>query len=198
MKSSTILAALLIVIVMGACSSGGESNNQEPDAVAVPEAEPEIIATKAVCVWDQVSVRATPGPKGKWLTSISAGEILEYLGGDTTVTSDKKRTYTQVRLSDGTEGWSQKDFIIENGEVAVFLENNVIYKRPDLLTKSDKSFSQMDIVAIKSVQDDWVEVTGKRKEGTWLDSGWLKGSKLSKDATDVAVAKFGPCGFRRI
>ena len=188
------LASLTVILSFAvACGSGSEQANSDASSTdRTPEvAEPEVTSTTAICIWDQVSVRDTPDAKGKWLTSISVGEQLEYLGEDASDAQDDKKTYTKVKLTDGTEGWSRKDFIIPDGQVAVFLENNTIYRRPDLLTKTDDEFSQMDIIAITATQDDWVEVTGKREEGTWISTGWVKGNKLSKDATDVAVAKFG-------
>ena len=192
MNLKNFASLVLIVLFAFACGSGSENANAEAASEEeLTEESPIVTMTKAVCIWNEVSVRATPDAKGKWLTSISIGEALEYLGEDAPDAQDPKKTYTRVKLTDGTEGWSRKDFIIENGEVAVFLENNAIYKRPDLLTKTDHEFSQMDIVAIKSTQGDWVEVSGKRKEGTWITTGWVKGNKLSKKAEDVAVAKFG-------
>lgn len=192
MKRIKFFAFAAMSFFLFACGSGTEQSNADvAETEAVQKVKPEVTTTKAVCIWDEVSVRATADAKGKWLTSISKGEVLEYLGEDTPDAQDSKKTYAKVRLTDGTEGWSRKDFIIPDGEVAVFLENNTIYKRPDLLTKTDDEFSQMDIVAIQSMQGDWVEVIGKRKEGTWISTGWVKDNKLSKDATDVAVAKFG-------
>ncbi len=192
MKLTTCLSCTVILLSIFSCGSGSEQSDSEAKTSETEAIEtPEVTAVKAVCIWNEVSVRATPDAKGKWLTSMSIGEVVEYLGEDAPDAQDAKNTYAKVKLTDGAEGWSRKDFIIENGEVAVFLENNTIYKRPDLLTKTDDQFSQMDIVAIKSTQGDWAEVTGKRKEGTWISTGWVKGNKLSKDGADVAVAKFG-------
>ena len=187
-----ILVVASISIIMFSCGSGSEQSSADAaETTSTEPAEPEVVATKAVCIWDEVSVRATADAKGKWLTSISKGEVLEYLGEDAPDAQDAKKTYSKIKLTDGTEGWSRKDFIIPDGEVAVFLESNTIYRRPDLLTVTEDEFSQMDIVAVTTTQNDWVEVTGKRKEGTWISTGWVKGNKLSKDAVDVAVAKFG-------
>lgn len=192
MKFTKPFTLSLVATLLFACGSSTEKTNAEPVATTETEAaEPEKTTSKAVCIWDQVSVRASADAKGKWVTSISIGETLEYLGEEAPDAQDAEKMYAKVRLTDGTEGWSRKDFIIPDGEVAVFLENNTIYRRPDLLTKTEDEFSQMDIIAIKSTQDDWVEVTGKRKEGTWISTGWVKGNKLSREAADVAVAKFG-------
>ncbi|UII26845.1 hypothetical protein LVD15_26730 [Fulvivirga maritima] len=144
----------------------------------------------AVCVWDNISVRTEASSKAKWLTSLSLGESLTSLGNTAKDSLDNDREYTQVQLADGTEGWALSDFIIENAKVGVFLEDVFIYKRPDLLTKTDKKFTQMDIVAIKSTEGDWLEVVGKRTGAKWIQNGWVKKDNLSEKDIDVAVAKF--------
>ena len=104
--------------------------------------------------------------------------------------SDKNREYYKIQLNDGTEGWSVADFIIPEGKIGVFLEETFIYNRPDLLTKSDKMYERLDIIAVQNTQDDWQEIIGKRAEGKWIDSGWIKRGKLSFKAVDVAASKF--------
>lgn len=183
MKSHLYLTLPLALII--SCSPAAEQA-QELETVE----EIVLEETAAVCIWDKVSVRETPSAKGKWKTSISIGETLTYLGKEAVDSTDDKKYYN-VRLADNTEGWSVSDFIIPEGKVAVFIDQNDIYKRPDLLTKTDKKFSIMDIVAIKSTQGDWFEVVGKRSEGKWIESGWIKSGNTSQETLDVAVAKFG-------
>ena len=189
MKNLPII--IVIVLLLGCSSSGNQSSEMEATADEAEVTQAEVSETEAVCVWDKVSVRDSPTSKGKWLTSISIGETLTFLGQEAVDTLEKNRKYYKVRLADGTEGWSRNDFIIPEGKVGVFLEEKNMYKRPDLLTKTDNKFSQMDIVAIRSTQDDWYEITGKREEGNWIETGWVKGAGISQDAIDVAVAKFG-------
>ncbi|MCR9253404.1 MAG: SH3 domain-containing protein [bacterium] len=196
MKLQSILAIALPVFLFS-CGGGNttESSNTEESTETTETTEevveaPEAKVVDAVCIWDKVSVRATPDPKGKWLTSMSIGEKVTFLG-ETQVDSVDKKTYYKVKLADDTEGWSRSEFVIPEGTVAVFLKDTEIYKRPDLLTKAEKQYSQMDIVAVKSTQDDWLEVTGKRAEGKWIEKGWVKSGNISQDQIDVAVAKFG-------
>lgn len=172
--------ALPFALIIGCSPAAEEETAQE---IVLEEVE-------AVCIWDKVSVRETPSSKAKWKTSISIGESLTYLGKEE-LDSAEDKLYYNIRLADNTEGWSVADFIIPNGQVAVFVGQNDIYKRPDLLTKTNNKFSAMDIVAIKSTQGDWFEVIGKRSEGKWIDSGWVKSGNTSQEALDVAVAKFG-------
>lgn len=187
MKNLSILSLLLFLF---SCGSGSTDTGETTSEAAEAIEQPVVVESQAVCIWNEVSVRETPNSKGKWKTSMSVGEKITFLGETAVDSLAKNREYFKVRLADGTEGWSVSDFIVVDGTVAVFLTDKDIYKRPDLLTKSDKKFNQMDIVAIKSEQDDWLEVTGKRFEGKWIDTGWVKKGELSQESIDIAVAKF--------
>jgi uncharacterized protein YgiM (DUF1202 family) len=178
----------LSIFLLTACSQT-EKTATTDEAVEESEARAEggeasAQPLAAVCVWDNLSVRAEPNAKSKYITSISIGETLTLLGESAVDSTDNNRAYAKVSLADGKEGWAQSLLVIEGGMAAVFTDDVSIYKRPDLLTKSDKSFSQMDIVAIKSLQDDWAEVVGKR-------TGWVKKENLSPKPVDIAAAKFG-------
>ena len=178
------LTYVALALIFACSTSTNESTSDSEVTEEVVEEKP------AVCIWDNISVRETPTAKGKWLTSISLGESLTYLGLSAVDSSDKNREYYKIQLNDGTEGWSVADFIIPEGKIGVFLEETFIYNRPDLLTKSDKMYERLDIIAVQNTQDDWQEIIGKRAEGKWIDSGWIKRGKLSFKAVDVAASKF--------
>lgn len=188
MKLLKIAILSLLSGVLTFCSDSSKQSTS--DSSEVGEVSSETAEKPAVCVWDQISVRQEPASKSKWLTSISLGETLTSLGKTAIDSADKNREYVQVRLADGTEGWSIADFIIPEASVGVFLDENAIYKRPDLLTKTEDKFSQLDIVAVKSVEGEWMEVVGQRTGGKWLETGWVKEGNLSQKDIDVAVAKF--------
>ncbi|MBR11003.1 MAG: hypothetical protein CMP48_25400 [Rickettsiales bacterium] len=178
------LTYVALALIFACSTSTNESTSDSEVTEEVVEEKP------AVCIWDNISVRETPTAKGKWLTSISLGESLTYLGLSAVDSSDKNREYYKIQLNDGTEGWSVADFIIPEGKIGVFLEETFIYNRPDLLTKSDKMYERLDIIAVQNTQDDWQEIIGKRAEGKWIDRGWIKQGKLSFKAVDVAASKF--------
>ena len=171
---------------------GGTSSNESEETTDSLTVEEDTIQQvdelPAVSVWDNVSVRASADKEGKWLTSLSLGESLTFLGEEKT--SENDNTYVKVRLNDGTEGWSRTEFIVPEAEAAVFINDTDIYDRPDLLTKSERSFSQMDIVAVKQTKDQWAEVVGKPSDAKWLRSGWVKTNNLSYEDVDIAMAKF--------
>lgn len=145
----------------------------------------------AVCVWDKTPVKDSPEESGKWIASLNLGEKCIYLDDSKEInTGTKSIVYYKIQLQDGKEGWAQKDLIILNSRPAALVENAEIYSRPDLLTKTNNAFARMDIVAVKSTQNGFVEVTGKRKEGKWIESGWIKESNLTFENVDIAVAKF--------
>lgn len=190
-----LLIACLFALTFTGCKSDKESGEASAEQEATLSSEATANETEAVCIWDQISVRDLPSEKGKWLTSINLGEKVTYLGVKK-VDSVSERTYAKVRLSDGKEGWSLADFIIPEGRPAVFLHETEYYKRPDLMTKSGNSFLPMDIVAICSEQGDWVEVRGKRKDMTYLSSGWVKPENISTKEVDLAVAKYASAAIK--
>lgn len=196
----TLAYFFVLSLVLG-CSNSSQKTETTMNKESVSETpnkedEPSKTEVEAVCVWDEISVRSEPSRKSDWLTSINKGEKVTFLGEEAMDTSDKNRKYLKIRLTDGKEGWSLADFIIPEATGATFIAESTIYKRPDLLTKSDNSFSPMDIVAIKSIQDDWVEVVGKRADGTYLTTGWVKNASLSEKDIDIAVAKFASSALK--
>lgn len=186
---------ILMVILLAGCSApdgktGLEENDEPVSEIQKKETQEQGKEMAAVSIWDQVSVRETPDQKGKWLTSLSIGESLVFLGDRETDATDDNKEYMKIRLNDGKEGWTRSDFIVPEAQPGVFTQETYLYKRPDLLTKSDHAFSSMDIIAIMEVQDDWIKVRGKRSKGKWIDEGWVKISNLSSEAVDIATAKF--------
>ncbi|MDH5366878.1 MAG: hypothetical protein OEW67_07825 [Cyclobacteriaceae bacterium] len=188
LKKSFYFSLIISITCILGCTSNSEHTEEISD-----EASSEMITEKeskvslAVCVWDKVSVREAPGDKAKWVTSLSIGESLSYLNVDSIL---DKKTYSKVLLNDSKEGWTRKDFIVVDAKPAVVLGDVDLYSRPDLLTKTDKKFSMMDIISSVEQQDDWMKVRGKRDEGTWIEDGWVKAQHISFEPVDIATAKF--------
>lgn len=177
---------LAAVIAFSACKNKNKTATNESGEEIVIEQKGD-----AVCIWDKVSLKETPANDGKWLAAISLGEKVDFLDDEKEVTTgDKTVKYLKVELQDGKQGWVQSDFIVVNGKPAAVLQDAVIYSRPDLLTKTGKSFSRMDIIGVKAEQNGFVEVAGKRKDGKWIESGWIKPANITTTEIDVAVAKY--------
>lgn len=203
MKKQSLVYALTLAfasITMLGCESKSGSEAQvpgeEPTEINTEESAPAPEKMEAVCIWNNISVREEPSQKGKWLTSLSLGEQLTALN-ITAKDSIKDRDYVKVILKDGTEGWSISSFIVTNASGAAVRDEANIYKRPDLLTKTDEAFSPTDIVAVIETDGDWALVKGQRTGDTWIDEGWVKSDNLSHDAVDMAVAKFAKEAFAK-
>jgi len=162
-------------------STGTDENKTEKVEVATTKS--------AICLLDKLSIRESPSAKGKWITSMSLGENVVFTGEEITDGKSKK-LYYKVKLIDGKEGWTRATFLAVNGKVGAMLEAASVYKRPDLLTKTEKKYSVMDIIAVTETQGDWMKVKGKRAEGEYVEEGWIKSSNISNDEIDIATAKF--------
>jgi len=173
---------LIFIAILFSCKSKKSSKEKE---------EVITIIRNAVCIWNNIGLRETPSKDGKWITSLSIGEKCYYLEEEKEVNEENKIVkYLKIELKDGKSGWIQSDFIFVDGVPGVFINDAPIYNRPDLLTKTDKFFSKFDIVGIGRNQDDFYEVKGKRKNGKWIETGWVKKSNISLSDSDIALAKF--------
>lgn len=199
MKKTLLFVPLCSLMLFQSCQeTKDEQVTQTKQAAAVKEqaaqenAEAAEEIQEAVCVWDKTALRDSEGEKGKWLTALSLGEKVVFEGETKKVKEgSREREYHKVKLQDGKEGWVRGDLVIAGAKRAAVITTADIYSRSDLLTKTDKSFSQMDIVAVKGSQNGFVEVTGKRTDGKWLESGWIREGNVSYKDIDIAVAKYG-------
>lgn len=146
----------------------------------------------AVCVFDKAPLVDAPSRKeSKWLSSIALGEKVEFLGSKEKESSEgKDREYFKVKLVDGKEGWVQADFIALQSIPAVAVEKLEVYSRPDLSSITKKTYEPMDVVALGEVKGDWIAIIGKRKNGKWIESGWIKNNGYSNKENDIATAIF--------
>ena len=138
----------------------------------------------SVCIWDKGTLRAEPKSSGKWLSNMALGEKVIWTGAESIDSTDKNRKYYKLILSDGSEGWASEYVIVTNAQPAVAINKTAIYSRPDLLTVTDTEFEEMDIIAIVSSEDNWIEAIGKEKR----KKGWIQASAISTNDIDIAVA----------
>jgi|3_EtaG_2_1085321.scaffolds.fasta_scaffold42220_2 uncharacterized protein YgiM (DUF1202 family) len=176
------------ILAFGLLSCSGNENKETTEKVSTKEEAPKMV--DAVSIWDGISVREEPSADGKWISSISLGEKVLMTGKTAVDSSEKNREYVEIKLGDDKQGWVVSDFVEEGTAVAAVREAQ-IYKRPDLLTKTDKSFKSMDVLALIDTRDEWVEVKGKSQTEKWFWSGWVKRTDLSDNEVDVAVAVYG-------
>ena len=58
---------------------------------------------ETICVWDRLSLR---DDNGRWLSALSLGEKVIWLGETKVDSSQNDRKYLKVELSDSTTGWA--------------------------------------------------------------------------------------------
>ncbi len=191
MKSLFSLLIVFSLITFYSCKSG--ANKPAGDEGTGAAGTEEVVAVEeapAVSIyWGNLGLRDAPNKNGKWLTSIKMGEKLTSLG-ITAMDSANNTEYIKVRLMDDKEGWTQSNLVVVNAEAAVLVSDAEIYSRPDLLNKTDKKYSKMDVVAVMQSEGEWIEVKGKRAEGSWVESGWIKPISISYEDYDIAVALY--------
>lgn len=195
MKQTSLLMALCAMFLfITACGkkTNKEDNNTETNTENNTENKEDNKKSNitAICVYDKMSILTKPSRKeGKWVTSLSLGEKVNYLG-DEQKDETGKYSFVKVRTSGNQEGYTDTRVIIPNAEVACITDQTAIYSRPELTTISKNTFEPFDIIAIVSTQGEWTEIVGKRRKGTWIDKGWIKSKSISKDEKDIATAVY--------
>ena len=163
-----------ILIFMTACQLGNGDRHKKP-----------VQKIESVCIWENGSLRVTPSVKGKWLSSLSLGETVYWLGESAIdSSSNRKIEYLKIQLSDSTTGWASRDVLVTNAKVGAIKEETLIYMRPDLVTLTDKQFTMMEMIAITQEKDEWVRVVGRHRN----KKGWIRNDAVTVDKTDVTVA----------
>lgn len=142
----------------------------------------------AVCIVDGVALKDSPGKEGVFVGTINLGEKLTIIDKKEVETSKGTKVYFQVELKGGEKGWVKETSIIVAARPAAIAEDATVYKRPDLITQTSKTFSPLDIIAVTKKQGDFIEVYGKTKDGKKVKGGWIKSSDISFEEVDVAVA----------
>ncbi|MGE0089084.1 MAG: SH3 domain-containing protein [Bacteroidales bacterium] len=179
MKKCFYVLLFISVVIVISCGKSKNNENETSESGTI------------VCIWENTPLRETPENNGKWIASISLGEKSEYLDEEKEVANgDKTLKFIKIKLQDGKEGWVQSDFVVLNSQPAAIINDAEMYSRPDLLTKTGKAFSKMDIIGLKTEQNGFVEVVGKRKNGKWIESGWIKPTNISTSDIDIAVSKY--------
>lgn len=176
-----LLAALLLLT---ACQNQTPQTTNEPSEEVVEEVASEEVT--AVCIWDGTSLRSIPKVKGRYISGISLGEQVTWMGIARTDTSTSRKVeYLKIRLSDGTEGWASSSGIIRDASAGAVVQKTYVYLRPDLLTVTEKYFEPMEMVAISKEQEGWLEVVGSQRK----KKGWIRNDGgVSVEKADVAVA----------
>ncbi|MFO7889875.1 MAG: SH3 domain-containing protein [bacterium] len=176
-----IFIFILVSIFIFTCQN---ENKKKPTSGKITQESQEKKEISSVCIWDHGSVRAEPSRKAKWLSAMALGEKITWLGETKVDSADEKRKYLYVRLSDGTEGWASEYVVAVDASPAVIIKETFIYRRPDLITITDKELKPMDLIAVVDKKNEWLKVTGKQ----YKKKGWIQSKVISSRDEDIAVA----------
>jgi hypothetical protein len=171
MKKLSVLSVIISMILF-ACQ-GQKKQEVVQEKKSIP----------SVCIWDGGTVRTAPSKDAKWMSSLSLGEEVIWLGITAVDSSDRNLEYYKIQLSDSTLGWASKWVIITDAKPSVIIKSADIYRRPDILTGIDKEFEPMEIVAVEQTENEWIKVVGAEQK----KKGWIRKEFVSQENIDIAV-----------
>jgi hypothetical protein len=188
----SLISLFLALLTLSACSGGSGGQSATADSTAVQTGtdngyNPQL----GTVIWDGAGIYKDYAPKlSEWQTRLTAGEVVSVLDQTEAELDGKKTPLTRVRQPDtGKEGWLNGNFVVPASKVAAVLEPSSLYSRPALTADEKKQFAAFDIVAVTAEKEDWVRVTGKRADATWMDADkWVKARALSYERKDIDVA----------
>ncbi len=192
-RNFLLLASLIVTmsLLWTACGDAGDSESAESmnDSLMMETTAPSADLSKmAVCLWNEAGLRSAPGrgSDAKWVTAINFGELVTLTGEEMEIESEK-RTYYEMILSGGSQGWSSGQLFAVDAKRAVSYGNIDLYKRPELTTFTGDQFEPGEMFAVmrNTSQPGWLEVYGKEKK----KKGWIQeNSRFAVDEVDVSVA----------
>jgi len=173
---------LISFIMFGACTLQDGGETQETKKVARKKTK-VVKRVPAVCIWDGGSVREGPTAKADWVSSLALGEQVTWLGISEPDSTNEERIYHRIELSDSTTGWASEYVLAIGAEPAVVKTPTPLFRRPDLITVTEKELEPLDFLAILESDGKWVRVVGKENK----KKGWIKLESVSIIEEDVAV-----------
>lgn len=183
----SISVCLLAASLLLACNS---KKSEETNDATASDSSSTNASAQATCIWDNVPVLEGAEDKSKYITALSIGETVTMIALEAADSTKAAKEHFHVKLIDGSMGWVKKDFLVPDSKPMVFIRNSDTYSRPEALTKTTKKFSKYDIVAVSATKDGFVSVKGKRAEGKWIETAWVKLANLSDETQNITAAKF--------
>lgn len=191
-----------VVMALGslvACMGGSETPTEVPAPApdAPVEVAPEPVAPKDAFLVGRTTLRKTasdekkiPDPAGgdktvsNFVTTLDRGEQVQVMGTD--------GEWTQVKLSDGKDGWLKTNRVVlvgPNTQVATLFTPGKVFTRPDLLSlETDKSLEAGGLLFVLQTKDQFSEVDWP-KSAVSNSTAWTLSSELVTDPNEVAAAK---------
>ena len=138
-----------------------------------------------VSVFDNLSIQTKPGKNAEEIDVIKFGEVVARSANESPIIKDGV-AYIQVRNKDGNAGWVKQSAVVDEGQLAVFINLDDGYE--NLNNRFDggrMKFKKGELVVLESVKGDWVRVV-TQNEG---QRGWVYGiENLSIDPHDIQIA----------
>lgn len=143
-------------------------------------------AVPAVCIWDGISVRKNPFRDAAVLSRLNLGEKVTYLGISAIDSTYRNQVYNYIRLSDERKAWVPAFSLVTGAGPAVVISETPVYRRPDLLTITNKTLGAMDIIAVTDTSDDWLSFYSAKKN----QYGWIQSEAISIQMEDIAFSLY--------
>lgn len=202
-----ILIALFMLLALASCEKKKKTTNEQENANNVSEESKEeekadqtkkeeenLEPAPAVVLYENLPLRETASTQGKWITGLSLGEEVRFSGEKESDSSGKSEvTYLKIQRLDGsTEGWTSEYFCAVNAVPAVLMEDVSPCKQPSIATMDTAlNIPKGSIIAI--IQDgdygEFIKIKWQRKDRSWIDQGYIKGSSAASDPKIIAVAR---------
>lgn len=177
-----------IALLWSCGGSKTESASSADSSATAPANKVEAVGNitgDVVCVWEGNPVYAEPKKGAKYMTGLSLGETVKYLSEVTTDATDNNREYIKIELFDGKTGWAPTYGLVRESKLGVIIrELSTVYKRPQLAAITNTKLKMMDIVAVGKQEQNFVEVTGAKKQVT----GWVHPEDITTKEDDVTAA----------
>lgn len=138
-------------------------------------------------LWNNLALRETPAKDGKFVARVNMGET--FTTSDSSDWSEEDE-YVFVELKGGQSGYILNRLVQTKAVPLAIHSDAVIHSRPDELTRTDKTFSRMDIVALVDAKEEyaWLKVKGRTPGDKWFKEGWIKADRGTQNPIDIAVA----------
>jgi len=187
---SILLISSISVLTFSCGSDSTKDGDGDDSTAALTEIKNAPADETAICLWSSLILRESPDAKGKYKSTIYLGEKTIFLKETVIDSTDKKnkKEYIKIKLTDGSQGWVQSNFMAVGSKAYALKEKTKLYKRPDILSAGKDEFDRMQFVVAVEDQGDWIKVKGKKTTGKWFTEGWIKSDKLTAAETDVTVA----------
>lgn len=138
-------------------------------------------------LWNGLALRETPEKDGKYIAQVNMGETFETADSVEWSAEDE---YVFVELKGGVQGYILNRLVMPRSVPMAIQYDVMIYSRPDELTRTDKTFTRMDLVAVmeESGGRQWYKVRGRSPGDKWFKEGWIKADFGTMNPVDVAIA----------